>query len=423
MLVNGNTEPWLPTSHPLKAREESKILSTYTTRSTTLSSPSEILDITTTTSHLLGIDIHSLPGAQLSGLRETYLKMASRGNKVAFAFDIDGVLVNGKNSIPGARETLLRLQENCVPFIFLTNSGGVTEKENLDKLSLRLGDISFRDEQMVQSHAPFHALVEEYGDKTVLVLGGAGDNIRKVATAYGFKDVVTSSDLLADNGHTHPFPEMTRDHHAKYGRKVEEGQKRQISAIMCWSSPRDWCLDIQLVLDLLLSEKGIPGTQSSRNGNESLPNCGYQSDDQPKLFFCNGDFVWSTQHPIPRLAQGGFLQALKGAWAYATNDVELLYCICGKPTAQTYAYGEEALEKIGGRSIKTVYMIGDNTESDIAGSNAFESRCGYQWRSVLVETGVYQAGTKPNITPTHIARNVAEAVEWAFADSAKEDRP
>lgn len=348
--------------------------------------------------------------------------MASSKSKVAFAFDIDGVLVNGKSPIPGAKETLIKLQDEGVPFIFLTNSGGVTERQNLDKLSLRLGDITFQEEQMVLSHTPFHALVEEYKDKTVLVLGGAGDNIRNVATAYGFQDVVTSSDLLADDEHTHPFPEMTHEHHAKHGRKAQEGHDRQVSAIMCWSSPRDWCLDLQLILDLLLSEQGKLGTRSKMNGQKALANSGYQSDGQPKLFFCNGDFVWSTQHASPRLAQGAFLHALRGIWSHATDGVELLYCICGKPTARTYAFGEKALQKIGGDEIEIVYMIGDNTESDIAGANAFVSRCGYEWQSILVETGVYQHGTKPNVTPTHIARNVAEAVAWAFADAAKKER-
>jgi ribonucleotide monophosphatase NagD (HAD superfamily) len=151
-----------------------------------------------------------------------------------------------------------------------------------------------------------------------------------------------------------------------------------------------------------------------------MPNRGYQAGGQPKLFFCNGDFIWATQNPIPRLAQGGFLQALKGIWAHATDGADLLYCMCGKPTAQTYAYGEQALQKLGGDTIKTVYMIGDNTASDIAGANAYQSQCGYEWRSILVETGVYKAGTTPDIAPNHIASNVAEAVEWAFADAAKQ---
>ncbi len=62
-------------------------------------------------------------------------------------------------------------------------------------------------------------------------------------------------------------------------------------------------------------------------------------------------------------------------------------------------------------------MIGDNPASDIAGANTYESQCGYQWKSILVETGVYRAGTVPAHQPTHTAKNVKEAVEWALTQN------
>jgi ribonucleotide monophosphatase NagD (HAD superfamily) len=77
------------------------------------------------------------------------------GNTVAFAFDIGGVLLDGTKPIPGARQTLMRLQEGGIPFIFLTNSTGATEKVNLEDLSLRLGNIAFDKTQIVQSRIPF----------------------------------------------------------------------------------------------------------------------------------------------------------------------------------------------------------------------------------------------------------------------------
>lgn len=113
---------------------------------------------------------------------------------IAFAFDVDGVLVRGTEPIPGARETIQLLQDNGIPFIFLTNGGGKTEAKHAAVLADRLG-VAIDPQQFVQSHSPYHDLVPLYRDKTVLVLGGVGDDIRNLAEAYGFRNVVTTSDL------------------------------------------------------------------------------------------------------------------------------------------------------------------------------------------------------------------------------------
>ncbi|KAM0276955.1 hypothetical protein ACHAQH_006240 [Verticillium albo-atrum] len=364
----------------------------------------------------------------------------------AFVFDIDGVLAKGVQALPGAKDTLQTLQALHIPFIFLTNGGGLTEKAHVEKLRIKLGLEMLDEEQFVQSHTPYRQLLPEYGEKTILVLGGHSNNVRDLAHAYGFKKVVTSSDLYTEHEHVHPFPEMTRDHHRRHGRKHDvtrsssnssnssnssesdesgDGLPR-IHAILVWNSPRDWCLDLQVIIDLLLSAGGIPGTRSKKNGDMTLPNDGYLQDDQPKLFFSNPDFEWATQHEHPRLAQGAFREALSGLWAYKTKgQARLDFSIVGKPTEATYVYGEKTLkawnDRLNGQKtmgpaydIKTVFMVGDNPESDIVGANSFQSRIGYRWESILVESGVHVAGTEPMHPPTHISKDVKSAVEWAL---------
>lgn len=140
-------------------------------------------------------------------------------NTIAFAFDIDGVRVKGKQALPGARDSITMLQNKGVPFIFLTNGGGKTEKDHVANIEDRL-HVSLHEDQFVQSHSPYHNLVSEYGEKTVLVLGGAGNQIRNLAHSYGFKKVLTSSDVVKTEGHhVHAFLEMTKDHHDEHGRK------------------------------------------------------------------------------------------------------------------------------------------------------------------------------------------------------------
>ncbi len=136
---------------------------------------------------------------------------------IGFAFDIDGVHVKGATPIPGAAESILALQQNNLPFTFLTNGGGSTEKEHLALVGRRLG-VSLDEEQFVQSHTPFRDLLPEFADKTILVLGGTKNQIRDVAHEYGFRKVLTSSDIVkAEGNHVHPFLEMTKEHHEQHG--------------------------------------------------------------------------------------------------------------------------------------------------------------------------------------------------------------
>ncbi|RYO74476.1 hypothetical protein DL764_010820 [Monosporascus ibericus] len=357
--------------------------------------------------------------------------MDNSSPNIAFAFDIDGVLIKGTKPLPGARETLQKLQDSKIPFIFLTNSGGHTEEAHVAKLGLRLG-LTFDTRQFIQSHTPYLDLVPEYRDKTILVLGGHGTQIQELAAAYGFQKAITTSDVFLECEHIHPFPEMTRAHHEEHGRLCDaRGHDAlgatEVAAILVWSSPRDWCLDLQVVADLLLSVGGLIGTRSLKNGDGSLPNHGYQRDGQPRLFFCNPDLEWATQHAQPRLAQGAFRHALKGVWREVTKGrAELEYTICGKPTDSTYKYAEKTLLRyndhlanVNGteRKIETVFMVGDNPESDIAGANSFNSPSGLEWRSVLVETGVYAPGTEPVHKPKHIAGDVRKAVGWALSQA------
>lgn len=348
-------------------------------------------------------------------------------NRIAIALDMDGVLVNGNEPVPGAQETLARLQHDNVPFIFLTNSGGVMEKANVDKLASRLGNISFEESQCIQSHTPFRALVDEYKDKTILVIGGHGDKIREVAQEYGFGHVLTTSDIVAQYEYVHPFAEISKSHHQEFGRKWDPSRPVKVSAIMVWSSPRDWYLDLQVTLDLLLSAGGVVNTRSELNGNPELPNNGYLQEDQPKLFFSNPDFEFSNKHDHPRLAQGGFREALRGIWNHATNRAQLDFSSCGKPTHITSQYAEHALQKLvaanpnfEGNDDFTICLVGDNPAADIAAVNAAnsaDSPCTHRWCSVLVETGVYRAGTVPAHTPDHIAKDVKAAVEWALENA------
>lgn len=180
-------------------------------------------------------------------------------------------------------------------------------------------------------------------------------------------------------------------------------------------------------MDLLLSKEGYLGTYSSKNGDETLPNRGWQQHNQPKLYFSNPDLFWAAQYHLPRFGQGAFQAALQGVWNATTGDAKLEMTVIGKPHAHTYEYAEKVLdnhhtemlrqrgvERTDQNKIQRVYMVGDNPESDIRGANEFKSPLKTEWESILVKTGVYKDGTVPAYTPKAIVNDVALAIRWAL---------
>ncbi|KAI1417416.1 putative HAD superfamily hydrolase [Hypoxylon sp. FL1857] len=353
----------------------------------------------------------------------------------AFAFDIDGVLLHVAKPIPGAPETLAYLQKHNIPFILLTNGGGKHETERVADLSSRLG-VKLTTDNFIQSHTPFQQLVHHYGshnsnegglrDKNILVTGSDAAKCRSIAEQYGFKHVIIPADILAAHPTIWPFEPLMEEVYAKTARPLPTANPK-IDAIFVFNDPRDWALDTQLILDLLLSERGVLGTYSAKNGRADLPNRGWQRDGQPPLFFSNPDLFWSAAYPLPRFGQGAFQAAVAGVWREITGGrADLERTVIGKPHARTYGYAEQVLNAhratvLGVQPdrlepLRTVYMVGDNPASDIRGANEYESPVGTSWTSVLVRTGVWspERGGEPAYTPKVIVDDVRKAVQWAL---------
>lgn len=221
------------------------------------------------------------PAIQLGDLSLSAVLQRSTTLRPAFAiaFDIDGVLVRGKKPLDHAKQVLELLDELSIPFILLTNGGGLTEIAHANLLATRIG-VPIQEQQFIQSHTPFKQFANRYEDQFILALGGSGNQIRDLAEA-GFPKakVLTDSDMFKHDPTIHPFPELARQYHEEHGifnKDFAKGPK--IAAIFIFSSPRDMCLDLQLCLDLLLSDGGRVNTRSSKNGDPTIVNCGYQQE-------------------------------------------------------------------------------------------------------------------------------------------------
>jgi HAD superfamily hydrolase (TIGR01456 family) len=300
--------------------------------------------------------------------------------------------------------------------MLLTNGGGVREAERVADLSTRLRlRHPISEEQFVQSHTPFKLLRKTAPElKTVLALGGKEENVRDAAHHYGFKNVVIPADFLKSYPGISPF--SSKAHYNNVGTVLQTPPK--IDAVLVFNDPRDWALDIQVVIDLLLSDKGQVGT---RRPVDQVLKEGYIP-----IYFSNPDLWWANEYPHSRLGQGGFRAALEGVWRAVTGGKELEATTIGKPHQPTYEYAEDVLTKWRQRKLKkshadsehpelkTVYMVGDNPASDIAGANSYKSPRGTEWMSVLVRTGVFKEGEgHSDGNAKAVVDNVEEAVRWA----------
>lgn len=324
---------------------------------------------------------------------------------MAFAFDIDGVLVHGDRLIPEGQRVLEILNGDnelgiTIPHIFLTNGSGKPEVARCAQLTKILKN-PVSTEQFIQSHTPMSALSEYYD--TVLVVGGENYQCREVAKQYGFKDIIVPNDIYASCETISPL----REHFTAEQRATSSPRdfsKVHINAILVFSDSRDYATDLQIIIDLLLSEDGVLGTKAKDPTENQLP-----------IYFSQGDLLCPTEHPIPRMSQGTFRLALEAIYK-ALTGADLERVVYGKPELATYKYADEIMtswmETIHGEEKlpKNIYMIGDNPASDITGGNM------YGWNTCLVRTGVYQAEGNDNENPANfgVFNNVLEAVQAAL---------
>jgi HAD superfamily hydrolase (TIGR01456 family) len=331
---------------------------------------------------------------------------------MAFAFDIDGVLVHGDRLIPEGKRVLEVLNGDNelgikIPHIFLTNGSGKPEAARCEQLSKILHS-PISTEQFIQSHTPMQALSEYY--ETVLVVGGENYRCREVAEQYGFKNIIVPNDIYASDSTISPL----REHFTAEQRATSNPRdfsKVKINAILVFSDSRDYATDLQIIMDLLQSEDGVLGTRAKDPTCQSIP-----------IYFSQGDLLCPTEHPYPRMSQGTFRIALEAIYKHVTGH-ELERVVYGKPELATYKYADEIMTTWMDtlhneeRLPSNIYMIGDNPQSDIVGGNM------YGWKTCLVRTGVYQGegNDKQNPASFGVFENVLEAVQAALRHEIGQD--
>ncbi|KAI9510922.1 HAD-like domain-containing protein, partial [Russula earlei] len=328
---------------------------------------------------------------------------------LGFAFDIDGVLLHGTRVLPEAIRALSILEgdnplNRKIPYILMTNGGGANEEDRSKRLTEQFG-FEITTSMFMQSHTILKSSAHKYADKPVLVLGGKRDVLRRVAESYGLRQVYTTLDVKAWNPSVWPFHDLTFEE--KASTRAIDFSKMPIAAIFVFHDPRNWALDVQVMIDVIQS-RGFVDRHRPAEGATPV-----------ELIFCNPDLLWRSEFPVPRLGQGAFREAFQAVFK-ALTGTPYPYVQFGKPTKPTYDFAEKMLraqmKELHGVSPTCTSSMHlslqrrtDNPESDIAGANAAG------WSSVLVHTGVYRPEAGPPIhRPTHEAENVEAAVLWSI---------
>ncbi|KAF7207439.1 haloacid dehalogenase-like hydrolase domain-containing 5 [Nothobranchius furzeri] len=326
-----------------------------------MTSPRLLLHADITPCHLLGSSRESVRQMDIMWCRG-FLKQVVRHSSSAariragVLFDVDGVLLRGGSVIPAARRAIRKLvdQNNnfLFPVVFVTNAGSCLKHHKAQQLS-RLLDVQVTPEQVVLSHSPLH-MMKSFHDKCVLVSGQGP--VSRIAHTLGFQTVVTMEQLSEQ----HPLLDMV-DHNRRPTTPPSPLQSLpQIEAIILFGEPIRWETNLQLLIDVLLT-----------NGR---PNCVYdtQVSNQLPVLACNMDLLWMADAASPRFGHGMFLLCLESVYKKLTGQKLQYEALLGKPSLLTYQYAEKLLRQQNhNHKLSTIYAVGDNLMTDIYGANLF----------------------------------------------------
>jgi HAD superfamily hydrolase (TIGR01456 family) len=337
-----------------------------------------------------------------------------------FVFDIDGVLLRGKQVLPEALRAMSKLYNADktsprVPLAFLTNGGGMTERRKSHQLESLLG-ITVHADQVILSHTPYRSLAAQYSDHPVLIIG-RDHSIVEVAKNYGFRRTISSQQIARSDPTAFPFwsekDDWANPSAHRYVPKLRMGtEDNPIKAIFVMTDPSDWYIDLQLVTDILVG-RGVLGRRM-----EHVP-----VDTPPvDIFFSNPDLLWANQHSAPRFGQGAFKACVETLYEKVTGK-NLASKVFGKPNREPYKLVEASLvnqaKKMGllpenltlsatsPPPFTAIYAVGDNSAADVRGANS----AGTPWVSMLVKTGVFPK--ELDNCPVDPAKFVVDDVEKA----------
>jgi len=351
--------------------------------------------------------------------------MESKFSLPGIVCDIDGVLVRDKGPLPTAADTIRLIKkplkelapnkysgiETKIPLVCLTNGGGLLEKtkaESLNKI-LELNGVSeeFQAREILMNHTALRPIMNQYSDHLVIVTGGGEPGA--IARDCGISKWLTLEEyaslypdmvpVTAKNTPHSVVEEIKKNLAPRLGiEKLDELDKPlQVHAIFILNDPLHWYEYLQVICDLLGTTNGTIAEKAPQEAPvKHIP-----------IYCTNNDLVYAGKFPLPRITFGAFNECLKHLYKIIyKKSLEIQHY--GKPFEVTYRYAETHLKELAGTELSNIYMIGDNPKSDIRGARAAG------WKTILVETGVFQRTSEvdndPHDPADYVVANVQEAI-------------
>lgn len=324
--------------------------------------------------------------------------------KFGILFDIDGVIVRGKQVLPSAKKAFKLLTDESgkfrVPVLFVTNAGNMLRQGKAKQLSKWL-DVQVEPEQVVMSHSPLK-MFHQFHHKHVLVSGQGP--VLEIAKNLGFTKITTIETLRQ----TFPMLDMV-DHHRRHVAPCAfEKYFPKIEAVILFGEPVRWETNLQLIIDVLLSN-GMPNRSPKDIPYPHLP-----------ILACNMDLFWMSEACTPRFGHGCFMHCLECLYQKVSGK-ELRYtALIGKPSEITYQHSDYLLSlqahHIGVNKVKTIYCIGDNPETDIYGGNLYNRYLKSLSSKQLDEKKIVQVAGMPDYSRDYTTESMDELPKELNAD-------
>lgn len=238
----------------------------------------------------------------------------------ALVLDVDGVLIRGREALPGAADFLAGLRGRQVPFMLLTNDGSRSHQQRSEHLARRQLQIA-PDEIVTCSDGLCELVAERLLDgQLFFIMGELGNPC--YAEAAGLLATRRLEDLPACAG------------------------------VIVGETHYDWESTINAVLNYFVAHPG------------------------GLLIVPNPDAYYPTDGGLIHIGAGGVARFLQQVLEIQGTAVSPIYL--GKPFQPIFAHAHALLERRAGHPIprERVLMLGDSLTSDIQGAGAFGYRTG-----------------------------------------------
>uniref|UniRef100_A0A7E4W1K4 Cat eye syndrome critical region protein 5 n=1 Tax=Panagrellus redivivus TaxID=6233 RepID=A0A7E4W1K4_PANRE len=284
---------------------------------------------------------------------------------IGFLIDIDGVIFRGREVLPFVHDAFQMIMDDKgnfkFPVVFLTNGTHTLRITRAQRLSEALGT-KITSDQVVLAHTPLR-MFKDLHEKHVLMVGQGP--VVEIGESLGFKNITTLSDLAIMFPHLDCVDFQRRRLDPK---SVIHPNFEPIEAIILLGEPRKWETALQLLVDVLITNGNPAGSDVDR-GTVAHPHV--------PVIACNLDLLWmaETHLKLPRFGHGIFLTCLETVYKKLTGHEIQYQAILGKPSELSYLQGvycaQKAAFSLGLDPIETLYVIGDNPQSDVVGANLF----------------------------------------------------